>query len=160
MAVYPTLPYVPSGFYEDKWCKCDWCSKWGMSLWPPVLPAGVLSLIDIDGLGYLCDACYDLAEPPHGTPMLDSGAHNHWSASCQNHYVATPRCWRPYLLLWFGMMRDACGGEHPAAHSSVTNVTTISFHADKDVFAVYSGMICAWKNYCLAAISSNSTNSN
>jgi len=64
MAVYPTLPYVPSGFYEDKWCKCDWCSKWGMSLWPPVLPAGVLSLIDIDGLGYLCDACYDLAEPP------------------------------------------------------------------------------------------------
>ena len=97
---------------------------------------------------------------PHGTPMLDSGAHNHWSTSCQNHYVATLRCWRPYLLLWFGMMRDACGGEHPAAHSSVTNVTTISFHADKDVFAVYSGMICAWKNYCLAAISSNSTNSN
>ena len=121
-----------------------------------MLPAGVLSLMVLG----ICATHAMTWRSPHGTPMLDSGAHNHWSASCQNHYVATPRCWRPYLLLWFGMMRDACGGEHPAAHSSVTNVTTISFHADKDVFAVYSGMICAWKNYCLAAISSNSTNSN
>jgi hypothetical protein len=45
---------------------------------------------------------------PHGTPMLDSGAHNHWSTSCHNHYVATMRCWRPCLLFWFGMIRDAC----------------------------------------------------
>ena len=35
-----------------------------MSLNPPVLPTGVLSLIGVDGVGYLCDACYDLAEPP------------------------------------------------------------------------------------------------
>ena len=35
-----------------------------MSLWPPVLPAGVLSLTNIDGVGYLCDACYELEEPP------------------------------------------------------------------------------------------------
>ena len=29
-----------------------------------LLPAGVLPLTDIDDLGYLCDACFDLAEPP------------------------------------------------------------------------------------------------
>ena len=44
---------------------------------------------------------------PHGTPMLDSGAHNHWSTSCHNHYVAAMRCWRPCLRFWFGMSRDA-----------------------------------------------------
>jgi hypothetical protein len=63
-AGYPSLPYVPPGFYEDSWLQCHWCCKWGMSLWPPVLPAGVLPLTDIDGLGYLCDACQDLDEPP------------------------------------------------------------------------------------------------
>lgn len=35
-----------------------------MSLNPPVLPAGVLSLIDVDGVGFLCDTCFDLAGPP------------------------------------------------------------------------------------------------
>jgi hypothetical protein len=44
---------------------------------------------------------------PHGTPMLDSGAHNHWSTSCHNHYVAAMQCWRPRRPFWFGMIRDA-----------------------------------------------------
>ena len=43
---------------------------------------------------------------PHGTPMLDSGAHNHWSTSCHNHYVARLRCWWSCLLSWFIMSRD------------------------------------------------------
>ena len=34
-----------------------------MSLWLPVLPAGVLQL-NMQGRGYLCVTCYDLAEPP------------------------------------------------------------------------------------------------
>ena len=29
-----------------------------MSLNPPVLPAGVLSLTDVDGVGYVCDTCF------------------------------------------------------------------------------------------------------
>jgi len=35
-----------------------------MSLRPPVLPAGVLSLLDVDGVGQFCDTCFALDEPP------------------------------------------------------------------------------------------------
>ena len=44
---------------------------------------------------------------PHCTLMLYSGAHNHWSTLCHNHYVAAMQCWRPCLPFWFGMIRDA-----------------------------------------------------
>ena len=81
----PDLLYVPPDFYDDKWRRCHWCWKWGMCLWPhpltpahthdvevwpPVLPDGVLQLTRytpsgcIDCVGYLCDTCYDLEEPP------------------------------------------------------------------------------------------------
>ena len=62
-AGYPSSPYVHPDL-RDRWAQCHLCCKWGMSLWPPVLPAGVLPLTDIDGFGYLCDACQDLDEPP------------------------------------------------------------------------------------------------
>ena len=60
-AGYPSSPYVHPDL-RDRWAQCHWCCKWGMSLWPPVLPAGVLPLTDIDGLGYTCDVCYDWDE--------------------------------------------------------------------------------------------------
>jgi hypothetical protein len=60
-AGYPSSPYVHPDL-RHRWAQCHWCCKWGMSLWPPVLPAGVLPLTDIDGLGYTCDVCYDWDE--------------------------------------------------------------------------------------------------
>ena len=64
MVVFPGLPNVPTDLYDDKWIQCEWCWKWGMALWPPALPEDVLPLWDIDGLGYLCDNCFALEEPP------------------------------------------------------------------------------------------------
>ena len=64
MVTYPNPCYVSEGFYRNRWAQCHWCWKWGMSLWPPVLPTNVLPLWNVDGVGYLCDHCLALDEPP------------------------------------------------------------------------------------------------
>ena len=61
---YPGSPNAPPGFYRDEWLHCHWCGKREMSLCPPVLPAAVLPLRCTDDLGYSCDACRYLGEPP------------------------------------------------------------------------------------------------
>ena len=52
------------GSYGDRWLQCSWCGKWGKCLERP-LPIGTPSLIDVDGLGVLCDPCCDRGYPPH-----------------------------------------------------------------------------------------------
>jgi hypothetical protein len=58
-------------------------------------------------VGDICASHAMTWQSPHGTPMLDSGAHNHWCTLCHNQYVAAMQCWRPCLLFWFGMIHDS-----------------------------------------------------
>ena len=50
------------GSYGDRWLRCTWCEKWGKCLWD--LPPDITPLLDVDGIGVLCDPCYDRGHPP------------------------------------------------------------------------------------------------
>ena len=52
------------GSYGARPLQCTWCGKWGKCLVRP-LPIGTPSLIDVDGIGVLCDPCFDRQHPPH-----------------------------------------------------------------------------------------------
>ena len=51
------------GSYGDRWIRCSWCEKWGKTLTD--LPESVTPLISIDGIGELCEPCFDRCYPPH-----------------------------------------------------------------------------------------------
>ena len=51
------------GSHGTGWLRCEWCRRWGKCLCH--LPDGVAPLTDIDGIGLLCDSCYDRSCPPH-----------------------------------------------------------------------------------------------
>ena len=50
------------GSYGDEWLQCALCRRPGKCLLD--LPADVAQLIDVDGVGPLCNPCYDRG-PPH-----------------------------------------------------------------------------------------------
>ena len=53
------------GSYGDRSLQCTWCGTWGKCMIDEDLPIGTPGLIDIDGIGVLCDPCYYRGYPPH-----------------------------------------------------------------------------------------------
>ena len=51
------------GSYGDRWLQCAWCWAWGRCCHDDFLQ-GAWPLTDIDGIGVLCDFCFELEEPP------------------------------------------------------------------------------------------------
>ena len=51
------------GSYGNTWVRCSWCERWGKCTGNPLDPNDMLT--DIDGIGVLCDPCYNLGYPPH-----------------------------------------------------------------------------------------------
>ena len=48
------------GSYGDRWLRCAECGRWGKCMLPENLPPDVPSLIDIDGVGVVCDPCLEV----------------------------------------------------------------------------------------------------
>jgi hypothetical protein len=63
MLPLPQSKVVTMGSYGDRWLRCTWCDKSGKCLAYP--PANVASLMDVAGIGVLCDPCYERTWPPH-----------------------------------------------------------------------------------------------
>ena len=55
------LLHTLMGSYGDRWLRCSWCEKWGKCQYNLYLPA--VSLIDVDGIGVLCDSCFERTPP-------------------------------------------------------------------------------------------------
>ena len=51
------------GSYGDTWLKCTWCTRDGKCQTRRMCGDHIPSLLDIDGVGLLCDLCYDSAYP-------------------------------------------------------------------------------------------------
>ena len=56
------------GSYGDVWLNCAICGLRGKCLMD--MPPNIPSLIDVDGMGPLCDPCFDLAHPRLIMPLL------------------------------------------------------------------------------------------
>ena len=51
--------------YGDRRMPCTWCGREGQCLWPEYLAAPhLVSLLDVDGIGPICDRCSDRGRPP------------------------------------------------------------------------------------------------
>ena len=61
--IHFVLLHTLMGSYGDRWLQCSWCEKWGKCLDNLYLPA--VNLKDVDGIGVLCDSCYERTEPVH-----------------------------------------------------------------------------------------------
>ena len=62
---YTKLLHTLMGSHGDKWLRCCWCATWGKCLLDAYLPDGAVGLMDVDGVGVLCDPCLERNYPPH-----------------------------------------------------------------------------------------------
>ena len=80
---------------HDRWMRCFWCGKRGKCCL-----GSEPTLLDCDGIGFLCEPCYERGRPPHAEylqrllgPLLNGEPH----LALRVSELAYPVCNTPFL---------------------------------------------------------------